>query len=451
MDWPVARGRGCRRVAVLLAAVGLFRLGSSEVRADDRPREDAPADVSKAVGDALQRLVDARQDLGENAWAAAMRDLIQLGPPAVPVLTKLLDETDDQYRMRCIVFALRGIGEKRVIPVLIRTIPKTLQPPMSDYGLSCDDAELMAFLRRHDNDFEDLGGVGHYSFGRPVTEVMRTLEHWTGHTDGIQDICFVHRQGAVTQLAQQERLYLNVARRWAQWWAEHWREYVDDPALAKVEIPEPVVPPDLTGIPYGPGVKAAGAMSGVIASVLERDDTLPKGFFPLALVDIDTGRFVRWPEFLPPAGEIAGREAELEAWAAREGIDLMGTQYRPPGSDKPLYILKPFGMRAWRIEDRRYETLEAELQNAQVRLGVPADGYLADYDAATNTFHPERKATFLFITREGTCGVLQSVCQVTKRARIGDPAGDDEAGLYFGVKVNTKVLFVDDALEPGAP
>ena len=111
-----------------------------------------------------------------------MQQLILLGQPACPVLIKELDATEDDYRMRCIVFALRGIGDKRAIPALIRTIPKTLQPPRSDYGLRCDDPDLMEFMKQHDADPQDRGD--HFSFGRPISEVWRTLKLWTGQDHG---------------------------------------------------------------------------------------------------------------------------------------------------------------------------------------------------------------------------------------------------------------------------
>lgn len=437
-------------LALAFASVLLLACGSPLdrfARAEDEVSR-SPNDVADQVDGALALLEEARQDLGKDIWAQGMRELILLGHPAVPELSRLLEQTDDQYRMRCIVFALRGIGDRRVIPLLIRTIPKTLQPPASDYGLRCEDPELMAFMRRHDKDIEDrrIEGYERYSFGRPVSEVMSTLQQWTGRDDGLRDISFVFRRGGLAQQSQQEQLYSNVARRWAAWWSEHWREYVDDPALARIDLPEHEAPRHLTGIPTGPAVTASSEVGLILASILEHDPTLPANFVPPSLIDLDTGRFAAWPESFPPAGELSGREPELAAWAAREGIDLMGTQWQPPGSSEKYYVVRPFGLRAWQIDNQRYESIAHELRTGQIVLGTPADGYLVDFDVDTKSFRPDRSATFLFVTREGSCGVLQVVRQVTRRAREGDPS-DDESGLYFGVRVESRLLYIDETLE----
>lgn len=417
---------------------------SLETQPNDTRAQVPPANVTDAVFEAFVALQDHRSELGQDAWASAMRDLIELGPEAVPELVTALDETDDQYLMRCVVFALRGIGDKRVIPDLIRAIPKTLQPSGSDYGLHCDDPELMKFMIEHDVDAESRHGSDEYHFGRPVTEVLQTLRQWTGESIGFADIIFVQRHGALTQQAQQEHLYLEVAKRWKGWWGAHWQEYVDEPALAKIELPESKLSVGQPEFPTGPGVVSDSVISGVIASVLETSDFFPPDFPTMTLFDIDTGRFVRWPESLPPPGEIAGHEAELEAWAAREGIDLMGTQYTPPGSDQSFYVLRSFGMRAWQIEVPDYDRLENQLRAGHVKLGQPTAGFLTDYDPQTVRFHPERPAAFLFITREGTHGALHVVCQVTKPVVPGQRNTDPEAGPYSGVRIRSQVLYVPE-------
>ena len=57
-------------------------------------------------------------------WALAIRELIQIGKPAIPRLIRELDETNhqaDQGReLRALGFVLRGIGDPRAVPALIR-------------------------------------------------------------------------------------------------------------------------------------------------------------------------------------------------------------------------------------------------------------------------------------------------------------------------------------------
>jgi hypothetical protein len=61
-------------------------------------------------------------------------------------------------------------------------------------------------------------------------------------------------------------------------------------------------------------------------------------------------------------------------------------------------------------------------------LDHPAGELLIDYDPATKTYHPENKATFLFVTREGTTGILQLSGLVNELLRpedFGQPFRED--------------------------
>ncbi len=188
-----------RHVTIPAALVLALSAGGDGIRAAATPpRPDGDDKVlAQAVDQLLQQLQDNRQDLGGVPWSKSLRDLILLGPAATPILTRRLEETEDGYRIRCIVFALRGIGDKRAIPALIRAIPKTLQPSASDYGLQCQDAALHQFLQAHDTDFDDSDS--HFSFGRPISEVHRTLRQWTGQDCGYSEIVFVSREGGRAQ------------------------------------------------------------------------------------------------------------------------------------------------------------------------------------------------------------------------------------------------------------
>src|SRR4051812_33537739 len=83
-------------------------------------------------------------------WCVLMRELVAIGSKAVPQLCDELDRTTVDRTQRRLAFALRAIGDARAVPALIRSIPKTLQPPSSDYGLIVADAELTAFMQKHD-------------------------------------------------------------------------------------------------------------------------------------------------------------------------------------------------------------------------------------------------------------------------------------------------------------
>ena len=58
-------------------------------------------------------------------WKAAIVELAEIGSPAVPTLTAVLDRTDHDVMMQSIAFTLRGIGDASAVPSLIRALPRT--------------------------------------------------------------------------------------------------------------------------------------------------------------------------------------------------------------------------------------------------------------------------------------------------------------------------------------
>ena len=53
-------------------------------------------------------------------WAAAIRTLVRIGPPAVPELIRELDRRNRSTTLRSLGFTLRAIGDPRAVPALIR-------------------------------------------------------------------------------------------------------------------------------------------------------------------------------------------------------------------------------------------------------------------------------------------------------------------------------------------
>ena len=72
-------------------------------------------------------------------WCSLMRELVAVGRDAVPLISAELDATTENRMLRRLGFASRAIGDPRVVPALIRAIPKTLLPSSSDYGLIVAD------------------------------------------------------------------------------------------------------------------------------------------------------------------------------------------------------------------------------------------------------------------------------------------------------------------------
>ncbi len=181
-------------------------------------------------------------------WALAIRELIEIGKPAIPRLIRELDETDhraDRGReLRALGFVLRGIGDPRAVPALIRALPYTLQPPSSDCGCSVRDRDLLKFMQEHDNDHTNFGK--HFSFGRPINEVLLALQKLTGIKQVVpgeqgdqeyKDVYHIFRDGSAEEIRKQERLFLQFAERWAAWWSKNWKTYVKDEAEAQLRRP----------------------------------------------------------------------------------------------------------------------------------------------------------------------------------------------------------------------
>jgi RNA polymerase sigma factor (sigma-70 family) len=371
--------------------------------------EAAPKRPQTDVGKLLNRWEKLK--FGTDDWARALRDLIQLGPNAVPELIAELDSTRDEYMLRCLAFVLRGIGDKRAIPALIRAFPKVAVPSHNDYGCTAQDRELMAFMLRHDC----AGGKSTktFSFGRPINEFRAALQELTGVKHGEDELVYV--SVALDSPAQrrhlQRALFHQCAERWAKWWQLHWKEYVSDAYYSRVKLPpfsgdeesnQAVRSPEGQKAKIygraGQYVLEAARKPYVLESVLEHHPV----FF-----DLDSGRIGNLPEFLSSAEHEPERTDDILAWAATEGFDLMCTEYKVPGQVKPQYVLRGLGLAAWQIDEEQQKTLEADISmGKRLRVGRRTDGILAPFDVAKGRFVADLPAMFLFRTREGTYGTI---------------------------------------------
>ena len=203
-------------------------------------------------------------------WALAIHELIQIGKPAIPRLIRELDETDhraDRGReLRALGFVLRGIGDPRAVPALIRALPYTLQPPSSDCGCSVRDHELLEFMQEHDHDHTN--GGKHFGFGRPINEVLPALQKLTGIKQVVpgeqgdqeyKDVYHIFRDGSAEEIRKEQRLFLQFADRWADWWSKNWKTYVKDEAEAQVEQTEKTLQRLSEVAPKPPQAPAPGA------------------------------------------------------------------------------------------------------------------------------------------------------------------------------------------------
>ena len=137
--------------------------------------------------------------------------------------------------------SLRAIGDKRAIPGLIRSIPKTLRSANgSDMGLEGGDATLVKFMQQNgldkihkDNPFNQ---GNRYSFGRPIREIFGALEGLSGQKFDEEELYHMFSGGSANQERQKRKLFNRTASQWALWWEQHWAEHVQDVTYSHVNL-----------------------------------------------------------------------------------------------------------------------------------------------------------------------------------------------------------------------
>ena len=387
-------------------------------------------------------------------WASAAAELTAIGSPAVPALVAELDRTTEQMPLRGLAFTLRAIGDPRAAPGLIRAIPRTLVEAGSDYGgFTARSDELTRFLQKHDND----GGGRGFGLNRPFREVVFALHKLTGQKFHEMELNFATTpQPLDTALHMQRVKFHRLAERWATWWEMDWKEFTDDADYAQVNLPPLPDPPPRRllnaeqSLPVGPGVTSGNVRRG--SSLGPTTDGYSWTFY-----DLDTGRRCKWPRHLGAQDD--AEESEVFKWAATEGFDLWGAR-RETEDGRVYHVLHGIELSAWRVAPVEFDEIVADLRAGNPPpLDRPAGPLLAD-------FHPDREppanvldlpgppradATYLFLTGEGSPGILRIAGHITRLHRGGGlattgPRREEEvSGFYLGVEFD-HALLVDHAM-----
>lgn len=361
-----------------------------------RQRRDTPA------GRLLDKLEEqnAGDELFKDSWCRTLKEIVDLGPAAVPELIEELDATHDDRMLRCLGFTLRAIGDKRAVPALIRAIPKTLRPPGSDMGLTADDPELLKFAQQNDLDPNERDQ--HYGFGRPVREICGALEKLAGQSFGEKELFNVFLDGLPSQRRMRRELYQRTAQAWAGWWNKNEAKRINDKAFSRVDLPELVAEDAKAPPPAGMHFKVNGG--GGSGWVLESVLNLKSG---TVFYDFDTGRAASLPDRWRTAKNMEAQLDEIVAWALGEGFDLMGTEYALPNSDERVFAIRSLGLRAWELGKHRWKMSSDDVTLEELQAeGTPAEELLLHREGENSAADPKATASFLYITREGTPGLL---------------------------------------------
>ncbi|MCC9604736.1 hypothetical protein LOC68_26515 [Blastopirellula sp. JC732] len=340
-------------------------------------------------------------------WACMTRELIALGPQAVPQLIAELDATKHEGMLRRLGFALRAIGDPRAVPALIRAIPKTHVPTGSDCGLRIDSSELTALLRKYDLDEQDRGDW--ISYERPVGEICGALHKLTGQNFDDMALSSIHLSEDPRRAIMQQRRFDRHAQLWQSWWEQNWRTLTLDEQFATVGLKseEKPIPPPMAEL--GPTAKYGNGRIGASLSPVS-----VQGRYNRHFLDLDTGY-----EPHPPAAFIKEgakpTEAEVSAWAAEQGCDLICVPY-PTDVGKSAVALKAIDMQVREISLTDARKIKHWIASGKLPEGRQVeDQFLVHYDPKTQRFVPGAESAFLYTTEEGCIGMIT----------IGMPNGEE--------------------------
>ncbi|MBX3439136.1 MAG: hypothetical protein KF861_16725 [Planctomycetaceae bacterium] len=374
----------------------VFAIAATDgICADKSVSRPATEEETQRVRELIYILRQHRIFARTDEWAAAIRELVTIGKPAVPELIAELDATDRDETLRGIAFTLRAIDDPRAAPGLIRAVPKTLRPPSSDCGVSVQDPELLAFMLQHDRRESDRE---YFAYGRPVNEVLDAIQRIIGHREppaGNEDpLRHITLKGDDRHQAWQRSQFSERQAHWKDWWADHWQEFVTQDELDSVAVPvRDVDLVEAAGVArFGPLFPTGADVR--LGPVIDVD--LPSGdcWDAKSNMDLDTG-------FLYECLEGIERENDPQAtgrfnWYRTRGVDV---HYQGLFGGCDLHL--------WRIENYRWDTIDDEVASVHsLELGREVEGFYL-FDDDEEGLNQDRVATFLFTTAEGSKGILQ--------------------------------------------
>lgn len=367
--------------------------------------EAATLRQNTSVGQLLTELDDMNtgSERFSDKWANQIRRIVALGPDVVPQLVAELDRTSNSMMLRCLGFMLRAIGDKRAVPGLIRAIPKTLIRPGSDMGLRIDgtDQTLLKFMQQHDLSPKHNGNE--YDCGRPVREIFGALHSLTGQNFGEQELfsVFLNKNDFPSQKHAKAVLFQRIAERWAQWWQLEGHKLTNDPSFHTVKLsPLPVLAPS-DSISADAQLKTESGTSNWILEPMRRASSR-RSFY-----DLDTGRAARLPKRWRDKKLSEEQLLEIQEWAAEQGYDMLGDEIEGE-NEKSLFVLRPIGLSTWELPKTQWKAKlkQTSINSLKEQGRLNKQDLLVSFDAETNKAKPLETATFFYITREGTPGIL---------------------------------------------
>ena len=335
----------------------------------------------------------------EDEWAKAIRILITIGRPAVPELVRELHRPNRPSSIRGLGFTLREIGDPRAVPAMIETIPETLIPPTSDFGLVLADDATFEFMLEHDRDPKDKGS---FLFGNPARELLSAIEGITGHeihTGDADDQPLANNSLDEDEALNQQYRDMYQQRRdeWRAWWLENGTRLLDGDAVPEFTAEELAADPVGEAgerkfgkrFPTGPG----NVMGPIHEFTLE-------GFGGKdcdCCMDFDRHRLLRMQE-----GEKVldkpGRIQQIVTWAKTSGTDGLWDGIR----------LSSFDMHVWEIAPARWDAIDMEIASDEPFDSGIESPFIND-DDDYRKYSDSGHRTFVFTTLQGAEGIAQLI------------------------------------------
>jgi beta-lactamase regulating signal transducer with metallopeptidase domain len=340
-------------------------------------RNETDAAIQKRIRELIYILRYHRVSARVEEWAGAIRELIQIGKPAVPELVAELDRTERNETLRGLPYILRAIGDRRAIPALVRALRKPNIGDRSDYGMAVLDPDLMAFMQAH-QDFPETN-KSMFLYGRPINELSTALATLTGQPEP---------GGRATD----ER-----ARRWIEWWAGHQGQFATDGELPPVQsaVGDRDFVEEAGVARFGPLFPTGkDVVLGPVHDVTLKFD----GYVDApAFIDFDKGRLFQDREGIGDPANSKDYGRVRQSWLRDKGIDAHCNS-TVTGVDLQL----------WLIDNGRWDSLESETQSGRrLDVGREATEWMVPFGRDSIDFKNDALGTFLFITREGGRGVIQ--------------------------------------------
>lgn len=364
--------RACLIVAIVALSAAPYVRSSGTCQCGVAPANESENDdaTQTRIRELIYVLRQYRVSQRKDEWGAAIRELVEIGPPACPELLLELKNTERGATLRGLLFTLRAINDPRSVPFVIEAIPKAERlSGGSDSGLAFANPDLRRFMKQHEDFPSDDDSV---SYGRAVNEIYATL-----HKLNRKPLPDFTKPGPYPTWNKHY---------WQEWWKVESKSGA--PASNKtIVLPsrnEDLV--QLDGVrrfgtlfPTGPGQRLNSVVQIRLASANFADAK--------SCIDLDTGQLFENLEGLSYGPTKAFDRFASMKWQISRGVDLT--------------IFGVADMHLWLIDNNRWDLLDSEVpSNEPLNLGSEANSITPFAD-------PNQIGTFLFTTREGSRGVMR--------------------------------------------